>query len=474
MTDLLSLDTRKAALYIRVSTEAQAEEGYSIEAQLEKLKAYCIVHGWENYEPYIDPGFSGSNLNRPKIRQLIEDVKDKKISTVVVYKLDRLSRSQKDTLYLIEDVFMPNGVDFVSINESIDTSTPYGRAMIGILSAFAQLERENIYMRTRMGMLERVKQGYWMGGSTIPYGYSYDRELGILKVIPEEAEIVKKAFNLYNKGYSPQKIADMFGLCSDQLVSNMLTRRTYLGVINYKGQDYPGKHEAIISEDVFNRTQQNIKDRGKRARASTKQYRLLTGIVYCGYCGARMRYMPFGKKGHKLWCYSKDKSKPYMNKTNDCPNESCWAKEIEDIIVNDLFTVSTNLNDDDFKKKHPIIDPLEEYKKEIEATEQKIRRLYSLFSETEDRVLVGMINENKEKLQLLKSQYEAEQTNGASTKKIHSVVKRLTTIKDAWPYMTDLERQQIVRDCIERVEIKNDCVIIKYTFIKSNEAPKVA
>jgi len=157
----LDQETRIRILYIRVSTEAQAEEGYSIPAQQERLEAYCRAMGWMNYQFYIDPGFSGSNLNRPQMQQLIADVNAGKVCAVVVYKLDRLSRSQKDTLYLIEDVFIPNDVAFVSLNENIDTGTPYGRAMIGILSAFAQLERENIYMRTRMGMLERVKQGYW-------------------------------------------------------------------------------------------------------------------------------------------------------------------------------------------------------------------------------------------------------------------------------------------------------------------------
>ena len=93
---------------------------------------------------------------------------------MVVYKLDRLSRSQKDTLFLLEELFIPNNVEFYSMNENFDTSTPYGKAMIGILSVFAQLERENIRERTRMGMYERVKSGLWMGGGAIPFGYDYD------------------------------------------------------------------------------------------------------------------------------------------------------------------------------------------------------------------------------------------------------------------------------------------------------------
>ena len=109
------------ALYIRVSTEAQAEEGYSIQAQTERLEAYCKAMGWDNYRFYTDGGYSGSNLDRPEVTKLIADARGGQVATVVVFKLDRLSRSQKDTLYLIEDVFLPNGVDFISLNESIDT-----------------------------------------------------------------------------------------------------------------------------------------------------------------------------------------------------------------------------------------------------------------------------------------------------------------------------------------------------------------
>lgn len=122
---------KTAAIYIRVSTDSQAEEGYSIDAQKEQLSAYCVSKGIRDYEFYIDGGWSGSNIDRPEMQRLIEDVNRDRISHVIVYKLDRLSRSQKDTLYLIEDVFNPHGVDFVSLNESMDTSTPMGRLMWG-------------------------------------------------------------------------------------------------------------------------------------------------------------------------------------------------------------------------------------------------------------------------------------------------------------------------------------------------------
>ena len=121
----------KAALYMRVSTQEQVEN-YSIEAQRERLEAYCKSKGWKIYNSYVDGGYSGATLDRPALQQMLSDLDH--IDVVVVYRLDRLSRSQRDTLTLIEDYFIKNGVDFVSITETLDTSTPFGKAMIGILS----------------------------------------------------------------------------------------------------------------------------------------------------------------------------------------------------------------------------------------------------------------------------------------------------------------------------------------------------
>ena len=225
--------SNKAALYIRVSTDAQREEGYSIDAQKEALVGYCKARGFSEYEFFIDGGFSGSNLNRPEMTRLIEAARNHTIKKCIVYKLDRLSRSQKDTLYLIEDIFNPNGVDFISINETMDTSTPLGRLMLGILSAFAQLERENIKERTRMGMLERIKEGYWMGGGRVPFGYDYDKAKGIL-VPNEDAKTVKKIYELYIDGKSAQTIADMLGLKYDRLVGKVISDSSNIKAKNIK------------------------------------------------------------------------------------------------------------------------------------------------------------------------------------------------------------------------------------------------
>ena len=449
------------ALYIRVSTEFQAEEGYSIGAQEERLRAYCTAMGWENAHAYIDGGYSGSNLERPEIRRLISDAEAGRLQTVLVYKLDRLSRSQKDTLFLIEDVFLPNRVDFISLNESIDTSTPYGRAMIGILSAFAQLERENIYLRTRMGMLERVKQGYWMGGGKVPFGYDYDSEQGIL-VPNQDAETVRKIYDLYIKGCSPQRLAKRFNLKYDRLVTLILTRRSNLGVIVYKGEEYPGRHEPIVSREVFDLAQRKLRERSAGARATPRAVHLLTGVIYCGVCGARLRYVRWGKGVYKLRCYSRDPSKPYMHRDENCTYEPVWADEVEQLVREDLFRLSAKL--DDSPDESFSADPLAELEGRMRRLEKKLRRLYNLYAEGEDDTLLSAIKENKRELAALQEEYEGERENQNAGKRLSLLREQISGIAASWPLLSDTEKQALVRDCISRIVISNQKVEIFYTF----------
>lgn len=142
-----------ADLYCRVSLELQAEEGYSLQEQEERLRAYAKAQGLAIHAVRVDPGFSGASMDRPGLQAVLDDVRAHRIQKVCTYKLDRLSRSQKDTLYLIEDCFIPNGVDYVSATEPLDTGTPLGMAMVGILSVFAQLERQQIKERMAMGRI---------------------------------------------------------------------------------------------------------------------------------------------------------------------------------------------------------------------------------------------------------------------------------------------------------------------------------
>lgn len=455
------MSKRKAAIYIRVSTDFQAEEGYSIDAQKEQLTAYCVSKSIKNYDYYIDGGWSGSNIERPEIQRLIKDVKEDKISHVIVYKLDRLSRSQKDTLYLIEDVFNPHGVDFVSLNESMDTSTPMGRLMLGILSAFAQLERENIRLRTRMGMKERVKAGLWMGGGRIPFGYDYDKEQGIL-VPNKDAEKVKQIYDLYLKGYSGQNIANILGLKYERLAMQILKRKSNYGIIEYNGEEYQGKHEPIISKETYDLAMNEMAKRS--ISRTTSGENLLTGLVYCGKCGAKMHYQKWGKKGSKFVCYSQQSSKPYLVKDPNCDQEKYWVDDIEKEVINRIFLLKEQEHKDNKDKKIEdtnVIDVLNTQKKEVE---KKIKRLYNLYAESEDDILLDTIQENKKQLDFINNKIQREIESNITTTNKDKVKKSLDTLQENWEYMTDKEKQTIVRSIVNKVIITGNEIRIILNF----------
>jgi len=454
-------EMKKAAIYIRVSTDAQREEGYSIDAQKDALTAYCKAKSIADFDYYIDGGFTGSNIERPEMQRLIGDVKNGLINCVLVYKLDRLSRSQKDTLYLIEDVFNPYGVAFMSLNENMDTSTPHGRAMLGIMSAFAQLERENIRERTRMGMKERVKSGKWMGGGRIPYGYDYDREQGIL-VPNAEADNVRKMYDLYLDGYSFSKIAQIMGMKYDRQVMMILSRKSNAGYIVYNDEEYKGQHEALITLDTYQKTMDLMRERSV-IRETESNY-LFTGLLYCGKCTAKLRYQKWSRNGDcKLVCYSQDKNKPHLIKDPNCKNTRQWATDVEDAVIKDLFSFSVRLTEVE-ERKSSDLSVTEILNRQYDEISKKIKRLYNLYSEDSDDILLETINDHKKQLLDIQRQLEVEQERNAVSDKIERVKKSLTTLKETWEYMTAQERKNLIRSCVEKIVITNDNVEVFYKF----------
>ncbi|MDD6212052.1 MAG: recombinase family protein [Clostridiales bacterium] len=460
---------KRAAIYVRVSTEAQREEGYSIGAQKEALEAYCVSRSIRPYEFYVDGGFSGSNLKRPAMERMVEDICRDEISHVLVYKLDRLSRSQKDTLHLIEDIFNPHQVTFISLNESMDTGTPMGRLMLGILSAFAQLERENIRERTRMGMQERVREGYWMGGGKIPFGYDYDRKKGIL-VPNKDAETVRNMYLWYLEGYSPQNIADMTGLRYDRQVVQILNRRTNLGVICYNGKEYPGRHEPIVEPELFDAVALEMERRSDKNQHMAVH--LLTGLLRCGYCGAGMRYQKWGKKGHKLVCYSHQKTKAYLIKDPECPQEPVWSFEIEEAVIRDLFHFRLEMEVNEGQASPSAEKELEERCRKVN---RKLERLYQLYGEAEvsgeqDEALRKTIETARREREMAEKKLEMEKKRQSISMGRKQMEGKLHRLSDVWNDMSLLEKRMILLSCLEEVEVRGGQVTLRYRdFLSGNQ-----
>ncbi len=452
----------RAALYVRVSTDRQAEEGYSIEVQTERLTAYTKTFDGEvQFELYVDDGFSGATLERPAMQRLIQDAESGAVTHVLVYKLDRLSRSQKDTLHLIEDVFLPHNVAFISIQESFNTATAFGRAVVGILSVFAQLERENIYERTRSGMQKRVEAGYWPGGGGVPFGYDYDAERGIL-VPNADAETVRQIYDLYLRGYALQTIANMLGLKYEKLAAQIMLRKTNIGIIEYNGEEYKGLHEPIVSREVYEKAIALHRQRSM-ARVTVPARHLLTGLLWCGVCGARMRYQKWGKAGYKLVCYSQQISKPYLVKDPDCNNETVWAEDVEAAVTHDLMAMTAN-DVGAPEDGAPALSLAETLKRKKMALETKLRRLYDLYAEAGNRVLLESIDELRSEIEGLDEKIESEEARGTLTESAKAARENLRNIRETWPYMDDREKRALILSVIEKITVIHGQVQIDYRF----------
>ena len=298
----------KAGLYIRVSSDRQAKEGESLAEQEATLQAYCNFRDIAIATIYKEEGRSGKDTNRPQFQRMIKDCQLGKIDTVIVKKVDRLSRSLIDfekTIKFFED----NNVNLISLNENFDTSTAIGRAVIRIILTFAQLEREQTSERTVDVMKFRAEQGQWNGGYP-PLGYDYDKELGLI-INTEEAKIVRIIFDKYIELASYRKVAEFLNTAGhrtkkftnrlgqetggnefgDTSVAAILKNSIYTGKIKYKEQTYSGKHQAIITEDLFNQAQ-SIMNRNNQRNVCIKKVNkhnfLLEGLIRCGECGAVM------------------------------------------------------------------------------------------------------------------------------------------------------------------------------------------
>ncbi len=355
-TGNITSDHVRVAIYIRVSTLEQAQEGYSIGVQTEKLQAYCLARGWDIVSIYTDPGFSGSNMERPALNRMLSDIKSGCIDMVLVYKLDRLSRSQRDTLYMIEDLFLKNNVDFISMTENFDTSTPLGRAMIGILSVFAQLEREQIKERMAMGNVARAASGLWRGGSGAPIGYNYVD--GHLVINEYEAMQIRLIFDLFLKGYTFHGIqkelqsrgyTNSYGSWKNApIISKVLQNTTYIGMVRYAGEEYQGQHEAIIDKDIWDRAQIRLNEvlRGlsEHQKSPFKASKLLSGFIWCGDCGARYFYHCSTHKNtagarvkyEHYTCYTRAAHKT-MRRAERCKGKTWRYKELNKVVIDEIM-----------------------------------------------------------------------------------------------------------------------------------------
>jgi DNA invertase Pin-like site-specific DNA recombinase len=304
----------RCAVYTRKSTEEGLDKAFnSLEAQREACEAYIASQRSEGWalvrDPYDDGGFSGGTLERPGLGRLLADIAEGLVDVVVVYKIDRLSRSLMDFSKLVE-VFDRHDVTFVSVTQSFNTTTSMGRLTLNILLSFAQFEREVIAERVRDKIRASRARGMWMGGN-VPFGYRVENR----RLVPHEANAatLRSIFERFLRIGSATVLARELrdegvtapsGKPFDKgALYSLLNNRTYLGLAVHKGTPYPGAHDAIIPQELWDRVHailaQNARSRSAHTRAQTPA--LLRGLIF-GPTGAAMS-PSHTRKGSRLYRY---------------------------------------------------------------------------------------------------------------------------------------------------------------------------
>ena len=449
----------ECVVYMRVSTEKQAEEGNGLESQKRDIQNYCKKNEYIITDYYIDDGYTGANMDRPELQRLITDCVAKRIKCVVAFKLDRLSRSMVDGIYMIERVFQPNNILFKCVHDSISYDSPMEQAYTQMMAVFAQLDKNTMLLRMRGGMLERVKQGYWMGGGNTPYCYSYSKETGTLVPILERKKQANEAINLFLQGYSDVKIRDMLGFKSEMVVRSLLTSLVNIGYIPYKGKIYKGKHEPIFEIDKFNLAQEVRKNRRKKKTTCiNKEPNLLTGLCYCGVCGCSMRYQKWTHGKHKIYCCSRDKSMSYLPNYNaNCDNTLEWAVDIEKQVEAEIMKISLNLSSQKPVAKQSKIEIIQS---QIKKEENRRKRLFNLYADGNDDVL-DMIKQSDDTINSLKEQLETELSSKEANKKKSVAYENIKKIADVWDNIDKRNKNMILKSIIDKIIIVNGDIEIQ-------------
>lgn len=395
----------KAAIYIRVSTMNQVDKS-SLKTQEERLIAYCTANEMTAYKVYRDAGLSAKDTKRPSLTELMRDCRSGLIDTVVVTKLDRITRSLSDLLKLVQ-FFNKREIRFISISENIDSSTAMGRFMRDLLGLIAQLERQVTGERVATDLKHRATKGKWNGGP-VPFGYATQKSIttrhikdGISKgeafskatiICPEpgklyiqdnEAEIIKIIFMRFIEYRSIRKVTHEINrlgyrtrrgaMWATSTIHRILTNQTYNGMTFYgkrktdpeTGEVSPrpkeqwtiveGEHDAIIDAEMFNAVQHVL---GATKVKPTKKGRayLLSGLLKCGYCGHAMVGNSFTKPSGKRYAYYKCSAR-LQKGTAACQGQSARANELEEQIVHYISSLAKNT--DFLSSKEKMINQLE-------------------------------------------------------------------------------------------------------------------
>lgn len=480
--------TLRAAMYTRVSTEEQVNEGFSLRDQKESIDAYAERHGLTIVSEYTDAGKSGKSIDgRPQMIRLLEDARRKKFDVVIVTRLDRLGRNTGDSIK-ISELFDKNNVKLISLSESIDTTTPTGKAFFNFLSTMNQLERDTIAARVKSGMTQRAREGKWNGG--ICFGYEVSNKK--LEVNTEEARIVEEIFDYADQGFGYKKIAGILNrkgyttkrghAFSIGTLKGILDNPIYIGKIRFnqhvdwanrrragKNPDVlivDGEHEPIISDDLWKRVQHKRSTRSFKAVQSLQPY-ILTKLIRCPQCGAGM---VAGKATSAKKTYRYYKCGTFHNKgSSECSSNTINADLAEQQVFEEFKRIVTDthflqrlVQKMNSEREHST-EPLLKEKRSLTAAFNKSEKYIANLTEKlmKDPELLPLFEEklkeqqaSKQALQLQLENLEEELATTTNEPidlmAFHYLVKNIDTIIEK---ADSNEKKDLLRMIIKEIEI---------------------
>ncbi|XZH99047.1 recombinase family protein [Clostridium perfringens] len=415
------------AIYCRVSTDEQAEFGYSIDEQKRLLEEWCKANDYIIYKCYSDRGISGKNIkDRPALKELLSDAKEGKFDMVISWKINRVSRKLEDVLKIV-NLLEKNNITFKSYSEPFETDTPAGRMQFQMMALIGEFERGTIAQNVKMGMIAKAKTGNWCGGRVLGYDLvpnnSPEEEKkgkNKLEINEKEAEIVRFIFNEYSKGKGYKAITNKMNKLGYKTkkgnnfsvgsIRDILTNPVYIGEIRYNVRQnwsekrrrninpnpirVKGKHEAIIDRELWDKVQLILESKkGKPSRIYDGEYPL-TGILRCPKCGAGMvisrttnRLADGSKKRIAYYCCGnwKNKGTSVCNSNTirvDKANEYVF-KKIEELVSNDAMikAVVKNINKERKDKVKPAKRLLSDIDKELKKLDKRKRKIFEAYEE---------------------------------------------------------------------------------------------
>ncbi|QQE80240.1 recombinase family protein [Alicyclobacillus sp. SO9] len=453
----------KAALYTRVSTDIQAEEGFSLDAQLSRLRAYCESQAWEIYDIYTDEGESAKNLQRPGLQRMMAHIQEHHLDIVLVYRLDRLTRNVVDLHNFIQELEKHN-VSFKSATEVFDTTSAMGRLFITIVAALAQWERENLGERVRMGQVEKIQQGKRTGAHA-PFGYRY--EGGELVPDGPAAQLVQDIFAKYLQGWGTMrllrwlndttdpKLTPISGRWSQNTLRYLLDNDVYAGYVRYgfgsrsKGETIiePGDHQPLIDKATWKHIQKlRQKKKSSPSRSGTGSYPL-TGVLRCGRCGAPM----IGKaKGHKT-------GRRYYMCSERNSSRTCDLPYIREFILNAMIRKEIqNIYEEQDNIDKPKRMELKNLKQSMDSKLEEIERRRSRWKDAFEEGLIEAV-EMRERLDALQEQeLELRAQREPVAKEIdYSEVelKLLKSFSRIWQEANMHEKKQVVNLLVRSITV---------------------